>query len=252
MDLIDKYFRYKIIIEYLGTGLSGWQRQANAMSVQEIIEQAIYRFSGEQCLLSGAGRTDAGVHAIGQVAHFDLAKYYHNDKICHSINHFVRPYFISIVRCENVECNWNARFSAIARHYLYRIVNRDHIPMIDHGRAWWIKKPLNINAMRQGALYMIGRHDFSSFRAVRCQAKSPIRTISNINIVQNGQEVNIYVSARSFLHHMVRNMVGTLVMVGIGKYDAAHIETILEAKRREEAAATAPACGLYFLRVDYE
>jgi tRNA pseudouridine38-40 synthase len=246
-----KLYRFKVTIEYFGTGFIGWQRQNHGLSVQQVIEQAIYKFSGEKVVVFASGRTDTGVHAIGQVAHFDLPKYYKSFQIMEAINHFVRPYLIGVVSCEEVGEDFHARFSAKARHYLYVIVNRPAKVVIDSGRVWWIKKPLNLEAMREGASYLIGNHDFSSFRTTSCQAKSPIKTLSKIEITQEKDRINFYLSAPSFLHHMVRNIVGSLVLVGLNKWKPENIKIALDSKRREAAGITAPADGLYFLKVDY-
>ena len=244
--------RYKLTIEYVGTGLAGWQYQNNSTSVQQIITEAIYSFSGEKVILHSAGRTDAGVHAIGQVAHFDSVKYFDPFKIMQAINHFVRPYLIGVTYCEAVSQDFHSRFTAIKRHYLYKIINRSGVVVIDKDRVWWIRQQLDIQAMREGANYLIGKHDFTSFRAKHCQAQSPIRTLDSIEIIKENFEVKVYVSAPSFLHHMVRNIVGSLALVGLGKWTPTDIKTALDVKERAAAGPTAPACGLYFLRVDYK
>lgn len=243
--------RYKIIVEYLGSEFVGWQRQNNGLSIQGLLEDSIYKFSKEQAVIFAAGRTDAGVHAVGQVGHFDLANYRDPYKVMHSINHFVRPYKVAVTNCLIVDGEFHARFSAVARHYVYRIINRSSDLAIDFNRAWLIKKPLDIKALQQGASYLIGTHDFTSFRAKHCQAKSAIKTLSSIEISKSCDEIKIYVSAPSFLHHMVRNIVGTLVLVGLGKWQPQDVKVALDAGRREAAGSTAPACGLYFLRADY-
>ena len=252
MTTIPITYRYKLIIEYVGTNISGWQYQSNALSIQQIIQEAIYNFSGETAILHAAGRTDAAVHAYGQVAHFDLSRYFTTHRVMQAINHFVRPHLVGIIDCEIVDHNFHARFSATGRHYLYRIINRSGKVIIDHDRAWWIKQSLDIDRMREGAMYLIGKHDFTSFRATQCQAKSPVRTLSTLDIVKHGDNINIYISALSFLHHMVRNIVGSLVLVGNGKWQPQDIKIALEARKREAAGATAPAHGLYFLKVDYQ
>ena len=244
-------FRYKLTIEYVGTQISGWQYQAHTNSIQGILEEAIHRFSKEKVLLHAAGRTDAGVHAFAQIAHFDLVKYHDPYKVMQAINHFVRPRLIGITSCEIVSLDFHARFSAKARHYVYRIINRPSITVIDHDRAWWIKRKLDAQLMQEAAKYLIGNHDFTSFRAKICQAKSPVKTLSKIEIVQTNTEIKIYISAPSFLHHMVRNIVGTLVLVGNGKWSPSDVKHALDAKDRALAGSTAPACGLYFLKVDY-
>jgi tRNA pseudouridine38-40 synthase len=243
--------RYKITIEYLGTNLCGWQRQDNAPSVQELLEKSIYSFSGESPTLHAAGRTDAGVHALAQVAHFDLLKEYDVFATARAINHFLMPNLVAVTNCEMVSDDFHARFSAKSRHYLYRINNRPGKVAIDSDRAWWLYKPLDIKSMEQAAKYLVGKHDFSSFRASECQSASPIKTLDKIEITRVGDEVHFSVSAKSFLHHMVRNIVGTLVMVGHGKWQPDDVLLALKAKKREAAGPTAPAYGLYFTRVDY-
>jgi tRNA pseudouridine38-40 synthase len=244
-------FRYKITIEYTGIGFCGWQRQESSISVQQVIEEAIFKFSSENVTLHAAGRTDAGVHALGQVAHFDLAKEYPARSIISAINHFVRPHKVGILACELMDNDFHARFSAIARHYIYRLLNRPGKAVLDEDRVWWIKDKLDVQAMRQAAAYLEGMHDFSSFRASQCQAKSPTKTLSKIEIVEAGEELHFYLSAPSFLHHMVRNIVGSLVLVGRQKWQPIDIKLALEAKNRKAAGPTAPAEGLYFLKVDY-
>lgn len=244
-------FRYKIILEYLGAGFAGWQRQADALSLQQLIEEAIYKFSNENVLVTAAGRTDAGVHAYGQVATFDLTKEFEPFTVMGSINFFCRPFKVGVVDCELVDPSFDARFSAKKRHYVYKILNRKSINIINSGQKWWIRDHLDIELMKQAAAYLIGRHDFTSFRAAQCQSNSPIKTIEKIEIIRNGDNILVYVSAISFLHHMVRNIVGNLVQVGRGAVLPEKIKEILEAKDRTKGAPTAPADGLYFLKVDY-
>lgn len=244
-------FRYKIILEYLGADFCGWQRQKDCLSIQELIEEAIYKFSKERVLTTSAGRTDAGVNAYGQVASFDLLNFHEPYKVMHSINHFCRPYAVGVVDCQLVDQDFNARFSAKQRHYVYKILNRRSVNIINKGFQYWVKEPLDVGLMQKAASYLIGKHDFSSFRAAECQSGSPIKTLSSIEIVKYGESVEIYVSAPSFLHHMVRNIVGNLLQVGKGKWPPEKIKEILELKDRKKAAATAPAEGLYFLRVEY-
>ncbi|ACR47907.1 tRNA pseudouridine synthase A [Rickettsia peacockii str. Rustic] len=244
-------YRYKITIEYLGTDLAGWQRQAGVMSVQQILEEAIYKFSGEQVILFGSGRTDAGVHAVGQVAHFDLSKYLEPHKIITAINYFARPYAVGVWNCELAPNNFHARFSATSRYYIYRIINRPCPSVIDLNRAWWISSPLDVPAMQQAAAYLLGKHDFTSFRASSCQSKSPIKTLTELNIIKEDEEIKLYLSAPSFLHHMVRNIVGSLVLVGKNIWQAEQIKDVLEAKDRKAAGPTAPASGLYFVKAAY-
>lgn len=251
MKEINQSYRYKVTLEYLGKNYCGWQRQQEMLSLQQIVEEAIYSFSKENTIVYASGRTDAGVNAYGQVAHFDLNNYFEPRRLMHSINHFCRPHTIGVVKCELVDKNFHARFSAKTRHYVYRILNRHAINIVHKDLVCWIRHDLDINEMRRAAKYFIGNHDFSSFRASECQANSPIKTIDNIDIIKENDEIKIYVSALSFLHNMVRNIVGTLIMVGKGAWKAEKIKEIIEAKDRRAAGPTAPAEGLYFLRVDY-
>lgn len=244
-------YRYKITLEYLGTDYCGWQRQKSHLSIQQVVEEAITAFSGEKCEVMASGRTDAGVHATGQVAHFDISTPYEPRRLMHSINHFCRPHTIAVVDCELVDENFHARFSSKKRYYTYRILNRPSVNIIERGLVSWIKYKLDVEAMKEGALYLLGNHDFSSFRARECQAQSPIKTLDQIDIVQNGDHIELHFEAISFLHHMVRNIVGSLIMVGRGAWKPEKIKQILEAKDRQQAGPTAEPCGLYFTRVDY-
>ena len=219
--------------------------------MQQLIEEAIYKFSKETVLVTAAGRTDAGVHAYGQVVTFDLTQEFEPFKIIDSINFFCRPYKVGVVDCQLVDPSFDARFSAKKRHYVYKILNRKSINVINSGQKWWIRDHLDIELMKQGATHLIGNHDFTSFRASECQSNSPIKTLETIKILRNGDTILIYVSAISFLHNMVRNIVGNLVQVGRGAMQPEKIKEILEAKDRTKGAPTAPAEGLYFLKVDY-
>jgi len=243
--------RYKLTIEYLGAGYCGWQRQPEHLSLQQIIEDAILSFSKERVILSVAGRTDAGVNAYGQVIHFDLEKRYYLKKLMYSINHFSRPHTIGVIDAEIVNLGFHARFSAKVRHYVYRILNRDSVNIINKGLQHWVRCNLDIKNMQKAADYLLGKHDFSSFRSSMCQSKSPIKTINKIEIIKYGDNIDIYISALSFLHHMVRNIVGNLLMVGKNHWQAEKIKTILNAKNRKVAGPMAPSEGLYFLKVDY-
>jgi tRNA pseudouridine38-40 synthase len=244
-------YRYKITLEYLGAGYCGWQRQKDGLSLQQVVEDAIYAFSKERIILGVAGRTDAGVNALAQVAHFDLSKYYEPKRLMHSINHFCIGHTIGVVAAELVDTNFNARFSAKSRHYVYKILNRKAVNIVSKGLVYWVKHKLDIEAMQRASIYLLGCHDFSSFRASECQAKSPMKTLDKIEIVQNGELIEIHVSALSFLHHMVRNIVGSLLMVGKGNWSEEKIKEVLKAKDRKAAGPTAPAEGLYFAQVDY-
>jgi tRNA pseudouridine38-40 synthase len=243
--------RYKLTIEYDGTPFSGWQIQANGPSVQGQLRAAVRAFSGEDVILRGAGRTDAGVHALGQVAHLDLTRDWPADTVAKALNYHLRPDPIAIVACEAVEADFDARFSAKSRHYLYRIVNRRAPLAIETNRAWRIVYPLDSGAMAEAARHLVGRHDFTTFRAAGCQAKSPLRTLDVLSVERLGEVIEIRASARSFLHHQVRSMVGSLKRVGEGKWTAEALREALLARDRRRCGALAPAHGLYLTRVDY-
>lgn len=243
--------RYKVILEYIGAGYCGWQKQKGSLSLQQVIEDAIFAFSKERVDVTVAGRTDAGVNAYGQVAHFDLNKYYDPRRLMQSINHFSRPHTIGVVFAEEVDLDFHARFSAKSRHYVYKILNRSSVNIINNGLMYWVRYNLDIQKMQEAANFLLGKHDFSSFRASECQSNSPTRTLDKIDIIRQGDVIEIQISALSFLHHMVRNIVGNLVLVGSGKWEPIMIKDVLEAKDRKVAGPTAPACGLYFLKVDY-
>lgn len=243
--------RYKLTIEYEGSGFVGWQRQDHAMSVQQCLEDAFFRFCGEEVRLSVAGRTDAGVHALGQVAHVDLERDFPSHNVMGAINQHIKPAKVAVVACEQVGEDFHARFGAKKRYYFYRIVNRRAPLVLDHQRAWFVPVSLDVEAMRKAASYLVGTHDFSSLRDSQCQAKSPVKTLDEIRIEQHGQEIILHVSAKSFLHHMVRNIAGTLKTVGEGKWEPEYIPQMLAAKDRRSGGPTAPADGLYFVKVDY-
>ncbi|CAN0562840.1 unnamed protein product [Ectocarpus sp. 12 AP-2014] len=243
--------RYKVILEYIGVGYCGWQKQKESLSLQQVIEDAIFSFSKGKVAVTVAGRTDAGVNAYGQVAHFDLNNYYEPRRLMQSINHFSRPHTVGVVFAEEVNLDFHARFSAKSRHYVYKILNRPSINIINNGFMYWVRHNLDTEKMQEAANFLLGRHDFSSFRASECQSNSPIRTLDKIDIIRQGDIIEIHISALSFLHHMVRNIVGSLVLVGSGKWKPIQIKEVLEAKDRKAAGPTAPACGLYFLKVDY-
>lgn len=243
--------RYKLTIEYDGAHLSGWQRQENGPSVQAHLEEAVLRFTGCPVVFYAAGRTDAGVHATGQVAHVDLAKEYPSVVVQRAINFHLKPAPVAVVAAEQVSENFHARFSAIKRHYHYRILNRPAPSVLDKYRVWHVREELDVDAMRAGAAMLVGNHDFTSFRAAACQAKSPVKTLDSIVLEQNGEEIGVYVSAPSFLHHMVRNLVGTLKLVGAGKWQPEEVKIALESRDRAAAGPTAPPQGLYLIGVDY-
>lgn len=243
--------RWKITIEYDGGPLVGWQRQDNGPSVQAAVEAAVARFSGERVTVHGAGRTDSGVHALGQVAHFDLEKDATDDTVLDALNFHLKPDPIAIVAAQPVGDDFHARFSAIRRHYRYRILNRRTPATLAAGRVWHVAVPLDPDAMAGAARKLVGRHDFTSFRAAACQAKSPVKTLDTLEVARTGDEIRVTAVARSFLHHQVRNMVGTLKLVGEGKWPAARVGAALAACDRRQTGPTAPAAGLYLLRVDY-
>ncbi|MBB3932688.1 tRNA pseudouridine38-40 synthase [Kaistia hirudinis] len=243
--------RYRILIEYDGTPYSGWQRQANAPSVQQTIEEAIFRFSGEDVPTRGAGRTDTGVHALGQVAHFDLAGPWRGERIRDAMNAQLRPAPIAILEAAEVADSFDARRSATARHYLYRVLDRRAPAAIDISRVWDVRKRLDIDAMQEAANALLGKHDFTTFRSADCQAKSPLKTLDRLDITRSGDEVLFSVSARSFLHNQVRSMVGTLKKVGERKWPVSAVAEVLEARDRKACGPVAPPGGLYLMRVDY-
>jgi tRNA pseudouridine38-40 synthase len=243
--------RYRLTIEYDGTGLVGWQRQPNGLSVQAALEDATALFCGEKVTVHGAGRTDAGVHALAQVAHIDLAREHPLDTIRSALNHFLRPAAISVLAVEAAAPDFDARRSAIGRVYRYRILNRRPPPMLDRMRVWHVAPPLDLAAMQQGAAHLIGKHDFSTFRDSLCQAKSPVKTLDVLEVTQAGDEIHIEARARSFLHHQVRNIAGTLKLVGLGQWQPDDVATALDARDRRAGGPTAPAEGLYLVEIRY-
>ncbi len=243
--------RYKLTLEYDGTPFVGWQRQDNGPSVQAEVEAAVAAFCGAAVNVYGAGRTDAGVHALGQVAHCDIPRETDADTVRDALNHYLRKAPISVLGAEPVGDDFHARFSAIERHYLYRILNQRPPPALDRNKVWWVPSELDADAMHAAAQELVGHHDFSSFRAAICQAKSPVKTLDRLDVERAGAEVRITAVARSFLHHQVRNMVGTLSWVGTGKWTAADVRGALAACDRSAAGPTAPSEGLYLVRVDY-
>jgi len=243
--------RYKLTIEYDGGPFVGWQRQKNGRSVQEAIEQATSAFSGERVTVKGAGRTDAGVHALGQVAHVDLARIWPAETVRDAVNAHLRPEPVSILSVETVTDEFDARFSARKRHYLYRIVDRRAPLALDRARAWSVPMQLDADAMHSAAQSLVGKHDFTTFRAAECQAKSPIKTLDRLDVSRQSDEVVIRASARSFLHNQVRSMVGTLKKVGEGRWSVAEVSAALAARDRARSGPVAPAHGLYLVAVDY-
>ncbi|MBO6281686.1 MAG: tRNA pseudouridine(38-40) synthase TruA [Alphaproteobacteria bacterium] len=245
--------RYKITVEYDGTNLVGWQKQREGPSVQEYLEKAIDGFSHQKVEIFGAGRTDAGVHALGQVAHFDIDSNLSEYKMQESLNALLRELQapVGVLKTEIVDENFHARFSAVGRGYIYRILNRRGPSPLRINRVWQVTYPLDIEAMKKGAQYLLGNHDFSSFRGSGCQALSPVKTLDKLDIEQIGDEIIFTVEARSFIYHQVRNMVGTLQEVGNGKLQPIDVKHILEACDRKKAGVSAPAYGLYLNKVMY-
>ena len=244
--------RYRITIEYDGTPFIGWQRQAAGVSIQGALETAIRNFSGEAPGVRGAGRTDAGVHALGQVAHFDLEKTWEPGRIRDATNFHLRPNPIGVLSAARVEDTFDARFSAVKRHYEYRILTRRSPPILQRNRVWWTMRDLDADAMHEAAQALLGKHDFTTFLAAQCQAQSPVKTLDVFDVSRQGEEIVCRVSARSFLHHQVRSMVGSLKLVGEGKWSRTDLGAALAAADREACGPVAPAAGLYLVRVDYE
>jgi tRNA pseudouridine38-40 synthase len=244
--------RYKLTIEYDGAPFAGWQIQADRPTVQGVLTAAVEALSGEKTLVQGAGRTDAGVHARGQVAHVDLAKDWDTDTVRDALNALLRPNPVAILSAERVADGFNARTSAVKRHYLYRIINRRADLTLDAGHAWRVPRPLDAAAMHAAAQRLVGKHDFTTFRSTECQAKSPVKTLQRLDVERAGDDVIVLASARSFLHSQVRSMVGSLVMVGEGKWNVDDLSRVLAAADRTACGQVAPPDGLYLMRVDYE
>jgi tRNA pseudouridine38-40 synthase len=243
--------RYKLTIEYDGAPFVGWQMQDNGLSVQAVLAAAIVAFCGDSAEVRGAGRTDAGVHATGQVAHVDLAKSWDTDTVRDAINAHLRPHPVAVLAAEVVADDFDARFSATRRHYLYRIVNRRADLALDRGHAWRIGRPLDDAAMQAAAQRLVGKHDFTTFRAAECQATSPVKTLERLDVARDGEEVRVHASARSFLHTQVRSMVGSLALVGEGRWSVDDLARALAARDRSACGPVAPPDGLYLVRVDY-
>lgn len=243
--------RYKLTIEYDGTPYVGWQAQDNGASVQGVLTEAVAAFAGERVVIGAAGRTDAGVHALGQVAHVDLAKDWDTETVRDAINFHLRPQPVAVLAAERAAPDFDARFSAVKRHYLYRIVNRRADLTLDQNRAWRVPRLLDAEAMHAAAQRLIGRHDFTTFRSTECQVKSPVKTLDRLDVARDGDEIRVTAAARSFLQHQVRSMVGSLIHVGEGKWGADDLATALAARDRTACGQVAPPHGLYLVRVDY-
>ena len=244
--------RYRLLIEYDGTDFFGWQMQADRVTVQAVLERALATLHGVEIIVHGAGRTDTGVHALGQVAHVDLPKTWDPFVLRNAINGNVRPHRVSVIEAHEVGEDFHARFSAVKRHYLFRILNRRAPPSLDMNRVWHVPAELDVESMHAAAQYLVGKHDFTTFRAADCQAKSPEKTLDRLDVSRYGEEIEIHAEARSFLHHQVRSMVGSLKFVGDGKWQPRAIKAALDAKDRSACGVVAPPHGLYLVSVAYE
>lgn len=243
--------RYRLVIEYDGTPFVGWQSQANGHAVQDALRNAVLAFSGEDYIPRGAGRTDAGVHAEAQVAHLDLSREHADDTVRDALNAHLREEPVVILEATRVPDTFDARFSATGRHYRYDILNRRPPAALDLNRVWWASKPLDADAMDHAAKRLVGHYDFSTFRSANCQARSPMKTLDRLDVRRIGDRVHVYASSRSFLHNQVRSMVGSLRLVGEGRWTADDLTAALEARARARCGPVAPACGLYLTGVDY-
>jgi len=243
--------RWRLTVEYDGGPFMGWQRQDHGPSVQQALEAALQRMTGEQAVFTAAGRTDAGVHALAMATHVDVEKALTPHRLREGLNALVRPQPISVLDVAEVAEDWHARFSCTGRRYLYRILNRRAPPALDAGKVWHVAVPLNVEAMRRGAALLVGRHDFTTFRSVHCQSDSPVKTLDRLEVARRGEEIHVEAAARSFLHHQVRSMVGCLTMVGRGQWAAEDMGKALEARDRAALGLNAPPHGLYFVEAIY-
>jgi tRNA pseudouridine38-40 synthase len=243
--------RYKLLVEYDGSPYRGFQAQGELPSVQGSLERAIAAFSGERATIHAAGRTDTGVHATGQVVHFESERVWRAEVVRDAINAHLVPEPIAVVTAELAEPDFHARFSARGRRYLYRILNRRAPPALEQGRVWHVKKPLDAEAMHAAAQHLVGHHDFTTFRDVQCQARSPMKTLDVARVWREGEEVRLQFASRSFLHRQVRSMAGSLAEVGAGRWSADDLQAALEAADRARCGQVAPACGLCLTGVDY-
>jgi tRNA pseudouridine38-40 synthase len=243
--------RYRLVIEYDGAPFQGWQRQREGATVQGALEDAIEKLSATRITVQGAGRTDAGVHALGQVAHFDLDRNYPPDTVRDALNYHLRPAPISVLEAAIVDADFHARFSAKARHYLFRILDRRVPPALERGKVWHVAVRLDADAMHASAQTLVGHHDFTTFRAAECQAASPVKTLNRLDVFRRGAEIHIEADARSFLHHQIRSFAGTLKLVGEGKWQPRDVKAALDARDRAACGPVAPPDGLYLVKVDY-
>lgn len=249
--IAEPFWRYRLEIEFDGGPFAGWQRQSNAPSVQQTIEEAALGFAPGQVHCYGAGRTDAGVHALGMIAHLDIQREMPVFELTNALNALIRPHPIAVLSAEAVSTEFHARFSAVERQYLYRLIGRRPPLALEAGKAWHIPYPLDHAAMAEAAQQLIGLHDFTTFRSVQCQSKSPMKTLSEIVITPSGPEISLFLRAPSFLHNQVRSIVGTLERVGAGRWTSADVKSALEAADRSRCGPVAPAHGLYFIKAVY-
>jgi len=243
--------RWKLILEWDGAPFMGWQRQDHGPSVQAAVERAARAMTGEEVTAHAAGRTDAGVHALGMAAHIEITKEFTPHRLREGLNALLRPDPVAVLSVEAVAHDWHARFSCVGRRYLYRIANRRAPLTLDRGKAWRIGLPLDVGAMAEGAAHLVGHHDFTTFRSVSCQSDSPVKTLDRLAVERVGEEVHVHAAARSFLHHQVRSMVGCLALVGQGQWRPEDMKAALEARNRAALGFNAPAEGLYFVEAVY-
>lgn len=243
--------RFALTLEFDGAPFCGLQRQSHSPSVQQCVEEAVFAVTGEEARMHSAGRTDSGVHALGMVSHVDIEKEIEPFRLSEALNAKLRPDPIAVVHCEVKPEGWHARFSCIGRSYEYRIINRRAPLTLDRGKAWLVSRPLDAQAMHEAAQHLVGRHDFTTFRSVHCQANDPVKTLDRLDVSREGDDVIIRAAARSFLHHQVRSMVGTLSLVGLGQWQAQQVRDVLEAKDRQQLGLNAPPDGLFFVKAVY-
>lgn len=245
--------RYRLDVEYDGTPYVGWQRQENGHSAQGALEKAVLSLTGETVSIRGAGRTDSGVHALGQVAHVDLSRVWEEDKLRNALNAYLgmAREKVSVIAVTSVPDGFDARFSALRRHYLYRIISRPAPLALEANRAWWVTKPLDADCMHEAAQRLVGHHDFTTFRSVHCQSASPVKTLDRLDVTRTGDLIEIRATAQSFLHNQIRSFAGTLKMAGEGKWTPDDVQAALEARERKACGPVAPPQGLYFMQVDY-
>ena len=243
--------RWRLTIEYDGNPFMGWQRQEHGPSVQQTLEEALLQMTGEKAVFTAAGRTDAGVHALAMSTHVEIERRLTSHRLREGLNALVRPHPISVLSVEHVDDDWHARFSCVGRRYLYRILNRRAPPALDSGKVWHVAVPLDLDPMREGAAFLIGRHDFTTFRSAQCQSDSPVKTLDSLEVRRLGDEIHVTAAARSFLHHQVRSMVGCLALVGRGQWQPSEMQRALDARDRSALGFNAPPHGLYFVEAIY-